>query len=884
MGHESSTLLRLRVGVGIAVGCLLAGALLGAPLAGADPTAPRSTGADQRRSADLGSKPYAPGSIRIDASALTSDGDAVKVVSNLDAGFSDATVTTSTAGPALELVGATTEAVPASARVSSFAVDVANEEAGATSEVLQAEATSSSGVSTLSATLTASDTAGSDRSITDIVWVTDFDGATLVSETGEQDLRLQKVSRLESAGTIDGGTAASLRREIQGATGARMTAAADASCTDVCVSGAVKWTDSNGGTHPVPFAPVQIRDDETPPPGTESELITTVTTALDGTYSASVDNDDGVGQGDRDVFVRVLAAGEDFSIGGQFIESPVNAEVASGTALTVDLTANNSDDNNTAFSLQNAMYLGTKYLDTRVDGGLRFLDVVYPDPDGSFYDEDKLHVLSLDRFDWDVMLHEYGHFVANELDIENNPGGDHSSADNLSVSRGSKEIGVPLAFGEGWPTYFAVSLLQIQGAADLGVPNAGDDKYQDTEDQEITDDLEEGGTLGEDNEFTVMSVLWDLYDTPEDGLDKVALGDKVVWDRLIAGGKDDPGTLSDAYRLIALGGVGAANPVSCVFSGLNVAPRLATPKVANVGKGDPSPTFTWAAGNGGDFENDSFVVELRDASGDQLLYASDSIEDTSYKPPAGRWLSALRKSNGTLRVAVVGTQTAEPVTGPYRSCMIDIGVKALADAGGPYSGTAGKAVSLDASASVVPGGTITNYEWDFDGDGTYDQATPAPTTTHVYAAPFDGTLKVRITAGASSSKAMPASSVAPGDTDVAEASVKIVAAPPSSIDDPPSSANNPPSSANNPPSSANNPPSSANNPPSSANNPPSSSGGRPPAEAPAATSAPSPAPPVAATPLPLARTGADSSTLMLLAVALLLGGVAITVLERRRRS
>jgi hypothetical protein len=60
--------------------------------------------------------------------------------------------------------------------------------------------------------------------------------------------------------------------------------------------------------------------------------------------------------------------------------------------------------------------------------------------------------------------------------------------------------------------------------------------------------------------------------------------------------------------------------------------------------------------------------------------------------------------------------------------MTDLGVKALADAGGPSIGTSGKAVSLDASASVVPGGTITNYEWDFDGDGTYDQATTTPTT------------------------------------------------------------------------------------------------------------------------------------------------------------
>ncbi|MEZ5371431.1 MAG: PKD domain-containing protein [Microthrixaceae bacterium] len=844
MGDQPSVFPRVRIGAALVAGTLLAGMLLAAPATNAEPPSAGSPDVEVGAAADLTSKPYAPGSIQIDASELTTGGDTVTVVSDPDAGFTDASITTSAAGPAVELVGDATEAVPAGPTERTFTVEVPDN-AGDDAEALIAQATSSEGVSTVSATLKAADGTGSTRSISDQVWVTEFDGATLVSETGEQDLRLQKVGHLQSSGAVDGDTAAGLRRTIQGATGSRVSATA-ADCTGVCVSGTVKWTDSEGGTHPVPFAPVQIRDDETPPVGAESELITTVTTALDGTYSASVDNDDGVGQGDRDVFVRVLAAGEDFSIGGQFIESPVTAEVASGTELTIDLTANNTDDNNTAFSLQNAMYLGTKYLDTRVDGGLRFLDVVYPDPDGSFYDTEKLHVLALDRFDWDVMLHEYGHFVANELDIENNPGGNHSSADNLSVTRGSKEIGVPLAFGEGWPTYFAVTLLQIQDVAALGVPNAGDSLYQDTEDQVITDDLEAGGSLGEDNEYTVMSVLWDLYDTPEDGLDKVALGDKVVWDRLVAGGTDDPGTLSDAYRLLALDGVGAADPVSCVFSGLNVAPRLEDPGVTNVGKDDTVPTFTWAPGNGGDFPNDSFVVELRDASGNTLLESSDPLDDTSYTPSEAEWLSALRKSEGTVRIAVVGTQTAEPVTGPYRSCMADIGVNALADAGGPYNGTAGEAVTLDASDSVVPGGSITNYEWDFDGDGTYDQSTTTPTTTHVYGAPFEGTLKVRITAGAAPSTAGLMSLAAPGDTDVAEASVEVAAAPVA-----PSSNNNPPSSEN----------------------------------APTATAAPTPVAAPAATPvaepLPLARTGADSRLLMLIGAGLILAGAALQLRRRR---
>ncbi|MEZ5380931.1 MAG: S-layer homology domain-containing protein [Microthrixaceae bacterium] len=671
-----SPLSRGRLAAGVTAGAVLLASVAGAPIASAHEDAtPPPSGAAQAGPPDREVKPFSPGSVEIDAAALEDGADSVRVVTDPQSGFVDASVSVAANGADVSAPSSPASVGPSST-ATRFEVDVDEQGSAGSVDALAREAVAPDAMSTLSATMSTLDSSGQTHAASDQVWVANFDGVTLVSDTGEQDLRLRKVEHLETTGKVDAGRAEALRETILGATGAQVTMASANACTGVCISGTVQWTDSAGGKHPVPFAPVQIRDDEQPPTGTPSELVTTVTTALDGTYSASVDNNDGAGQGNRDVFVRVLAAGEDFNVGNQHIQSPVTHEVPTGTELTVNLTANNTTDNNTAFSLQNAMYLGTKYLDTRVPGGLRFLDVVYPDPDGSFYDRDKLHVLSLDRFDWDVMLHEYGHFVANELDIENNPGGSHSSEDNLSVSRGSKAIGVPLAFGEGWPTYFAVSLLQIMGAAALNVPNAGDTLYQDTEDQIVTDNLETGGTLGEDNEYTVMSVLWDLYDTPADGLDNVALGDQVVWDRLIAGGTNDPGTLSDAYRLLAVGGVGAADPVSCVFSGQNVAPKLATPPVSSVSTLDPAPTFTWTRGNGGTFQNNQFVLELRDSTGDNLLFASPPQAGLSYTPSNATWVSALNQANGTLRVAVVGTQTAAPVTGPYRSCMRNIAVTA----------------------------------------------------------------------------------------------------------------------------------------------------------------------------------------------------------------
>lgn len=54
-------------------------------------------------------------------------------------------------------------------------------------------------------------------------------------------------------------------------------------------------------------------------------------------------------------------------------------------------------------------------------------------------------------------------------------------------------------------------------------------------------------------------------------------------------------------------------------------------------------------------------------------------------------------------------------------------------------------VTLDAGGSSDPDGSITKYEWDFNGDGTYDQTTTTSTVSHSFSALGQVTVGVRVT-------------------------------------------------------------------------------------------------------------------------------------------
>lgn len=62
-----------------------------------------------------------------------------------------------------------------------------------------------------------------------------------------------------------------------------------------------------------------------------------------------------------------------------------------------------------------------------------------------------------------------------------------------------------------------------------------------------------------------------------------------------------------------------------------------------------------------------------------------------------------------------------------------------------YSGSPGSTFTFDASQSYSPSSTITDFAFDFDGDGVFDVSGPRAVVDHVYPGAFDGTMQVRVT-------------------------------------------------------------------------------------------------------------------------------------------
>ena len=118
-------------------------------------------------------------------------------------------------------------------------------------------------------------------------------------------------------------------------------------------------------------------------------------------------------------------------------------------------------------------------------------------------------------------------------------------------------------------------------------------------------------------------------------------------------------------------------------------------------------------------------------------FETDGIVDSTAQNPTHTYTGA-----GTFTVTLTVTSAAGSDS-ETSTVTVNLPPAPTADAGGPYTGVEGSAVTLSAAGSAGTG--IASYDWDFNGDGTYDRTTSTATTEYTWPDDVDGMVGVRVT-------------------------------------------------------------------------------------------------------------------------------------------
>lgn len=145
-------------------------------------------------------------------------------------------------------------------------------------------------------------------------------------------------------------------------------------------------------------------------------------------------------------------------------------------------------------------------------------DIDLGDLPTSFYRSDStLFLLGLagvdtEEFDDHVIVHEWGHYFEDNFSRSDSIGGRHGPGDSLDMRT---------AFGEGW-------------ASALAAMSLGDPLYCDTASSTsgggFSAESTNAGTDGWFNEQTVIKLIYDLWDTDDDGADNSSIGFGPIYD------------------------------------------------------------------------------------------------------------------------------------------------------------------------------------------------------------------------------------------------------------------------------------------------------------------------------------------------------------------
>lgn len=269
----------------------------------------------------------------------------------------------------------------------------------------------------------------------------------------------------------------------------------------------------------------------------DSEVLASGVSLEDGSYTMTFTN-----MGSAGIYLRVLANDTFGTVKVQNSDQSLYAVVSNivddgaSTRLQVDLNAS-VDLSGGVFNILDVFLEAADFVKS-LSGGFPPLITAIWEPgscDGTFYSSplDTIHILGgcpndTDEYDDDVLLHEYGHFIASVYSKDDSSGGDHFLTEN--------DQDIRLSWSEGWGNFFTSAVRNDPSYVDTsGDVAALSFELEGPSSPLIANFSSE--VIYTTSELSVATVLWDIVDsTPDEslsnagGMDTVSDQVEAIWE------------------------------------------------------------------------------------------------------------------------------------------------------------------------------------------------------------------------------------------------------------------------------------------------------------------------------------------------------------------
>lgn len=450
------------------------------------------------------------------------------------------------------------------------------------------------------------------------------------------------------------------------------------------ISGTFEWTDDQGNTHPLIGAKVKITIGG-------SWWSATTYTDQSGFYSFSYNDIWYIGSGKPKVTLYADNGESVFVTNGGIYSKSMEFSENSGT-FSYTFSPIDDGDMGKAMIIFQAAKSFADYAKA-MNGGtpVESCGFYYPgDPaDGCYYNNNVVTITSRNRKNssyphtyssWDVIGHEYGHHIQKCYGITDNPGGPHGIPSNniddqydvrkedgvtrkYSLAQ-SKDRGLRLSWGEGWPTYWS-TVAQSTFSDDLKtIWTVGDTSYTSYNGLDYDLDSYDGNSYGDADERVIQRILYKLYSSTTDAYDKFAIGSNELWNMVI---ENKPHKFYEFINDLYDAGYNK-NDLGILLAKYNVVDSDLT--ISN-NYLDECPTFSWFTYMGSSNLNyDSFDLVFLNPRGQEILRKNNIITTGStgqYTLTESEWADIISVYGRTYYAYIVARQTLSYISGDYCS-------------------------------------------------------------------------------------------------------------------------------------------------------------------------------------------------------------------------